>query len=80
MNALDSLLGRSGLLPHGYCFQWAPDLLWSMVGSDLAIASAYFSIPLAIHHFVRRRPQLQLGSLPWLFAAFILLCGLTHVI
>lgn len=79
MSSIESLLGRSGLLPHGYCFQWAPDLLWSTVGADLSIATAYFTIPLAIHHFVRRRPQLQLGALPWMFAAFILLCGMTHL-
>ncbi|MCB1996907.1 MAG: PAS domain S-box protein [Rhodoferax sp.] len=79
MTSFESLLGRTGLLPHGYCFQWAPEVLWPMVGADLAIAAAYFSIPLAIFHFVRRRPQLQLGRLPWLFAAFILLCGFTHL-
>ena len=47
METLTSFLGRSGYLPHGYCFTWTPDLLWSMVGADAIIAMAYFSIPLA---------------------------------
>lgn len=79
MDALESLLARNGYLPHGYCFQWSPGLLWTMVGADLLIALAYFSIPLAIISFVRQRPQQNFGGLPWLFSAFIFGCGLTHV-
>jgi PAS domain S-box-containing protein len=79
MGSFESLLGRNGLLPHGYCFQWSPRLLWSSAGADTLIALAYFSIPLAILSYVRRRPQLALGHLPWLFAAFITACGITHV-
>jgi hypothetical protein len=55
MDFLNSFLSRSGYLAHGYCFTWTPSLLWSMVGADALIAAAYFSIPLAIVSFVRRR-------------------------
>lgn len=79
MEALDSFLGRSGLLPHGYCITWAPELLWSMVGADAVIAAAYFSIPLAIVSFARRRPDSGMNWVPWLFSGFIFWCGLTHV-
>ena len=24
-----------GFMPHGYCLQWSPSLLWLHVGSDL---------------------------------------------
>ncbi|NRF67564.1 PAS domain S-box protein [Aquincola sp. S2] len=79
MDALESLLARNGFLPHGYCFQWSPGLLWTMVSADTLIALAYFSIPLAIISFVRKRPQQNFGGVPWLFSAFIFSCGLTHV-
>ena len=29
--------------------------------------------------FVRRRPEIEFGALFWLFALFILACGMTHV-
>ncbi|MBL8349363.1 MAG: PAS domain S-box protein [Burkholderiaceae bacterium] len=82
METLMSLLGRNGYLPHGYCFQWTPELLWSMVGADAVIALSYFSIPLAIVSFVRRRGGAPgaLGAMPWLFSAFIFACGMTHVL
>ncbi|MEO6281335.1 PAS domain S-box protein [Roseateles sp.] len=80
MDALTGLAARSGFLPHGYCFQWSPGLLWTMVGADLAIALAYFSIPLLILAYARQRPQLNFGGLAVLFGSFILACGATHVL
>jgi len=80
MDALTGLVARSGFLPHGYCFQWSPGLLWTMVGADLAIALAYFSIPVLILAYARQRPQLNFGGLAALFGIFILACGATHVL
>jgi PAS domain S-box-containing protein len=84
MALLESFLGRNGFMPHGYCITWRPDLLWSMVGADAVIAAAYFSIPLAIVSFLRKRPDsgvadAGLAWVPWLFSGFIFWCGLTHV-
>lgn len=79
MEFLTSFMGRSGFLPHGYCFTWSPGLLWAMVGADAVIAIAYFSIPLALLSFVRRRGDPSLHRMAWLFSAFIFACGLTHV-
>ncbi|CAH0352795.1 PAS domain S-box protein [Aquabacterium sp. CECT 9606] len=80
MDEVVSFLGRNGYLPHGYCFTWRPELLWSMVGADLVIAGAYFSIPLAMLSFVRQRGESAMNWLIWLFCAFIFACGITHVI
>ena len=65
MESLLSFLGRSGYLPHGACIAWSPPLLWSFVTADLAIAAAYFSIPLAIGHYTRspRPGRTGLGGL-----------------
>lgn len=79
MDQVASFLGREGYLPHGYCFTWNPGLLWAMVASDAFIAAAYFSIPLAILTFLRKRGDSSLNWVAWLFSAFIFACGLTHV-
>jgi signal transduction histidine kinase len=65
--------------PHGYCLLWHPGLIWTHVISDALIAAAYFSIPIALVTFVRRRPDVEFGGMFWLFALFILSCGMTHV-
>jgi signal transduction histidine kinase/CheY-like chemotaxis protein len=65
--------------PHGYCLMWHPGLIWTHVISDALIASAYFSIPIALITFVRKRRDVEFGKMFWLFALFILSCGLTHV-
>ncbi len=67
------------LPPHGYCLLWWPQLVWTHVISDALIALAYFSIPLALIHFVRRRKDMAFGGVFWLFALFITACGATHV-
>lgn len=67
-----------GFMPHGMCYLWRPDVLWLHVGSDALIALSYFSIPVAMAVFARRRPDLVYRPVVWLFAAFIVLCGLTH--
>jgi CheY-like chemotaxis protein len=43
------------------------------------IALAYFSIPISILWFVRRREDLAFSWVFVMFGAFILLCGTTHV-
>ncbi|MEL6769353.1 MAG: hybrid sensor histidine kinase/response regulator, partial [Pseudomonadota bacterium] len=75
----DFLFSAGGYSPHGYCLAWEPGLLWLHVLSNGLIALAYFSIPIAIFRFVARRRDLPRRELAWLFAAFILSCGLTHV-
>ncbi|HEY1131604.1 MAG TPA: PAS domain S-box protein, partial [Roseateles sp.] len=80
MDELTGVIARAGFLPHGYCFQWSPGLLWSMVGADLSIALAYFSIPLVIASYARQRPEVNLGRIATLFAVFIFACGVTHVL
>jgi PAS domain-containing protein len=45
----------------------------------LAVALAYFSIPIALAAFVSRRPDVEFGWVFWAFAVFIMACGTTHV-
>ncbi|MCB0325262.1 MAG: hypothetical protein KDD69_16885 [Bdellovibrionales bacterium] len=72
-------LFQSDFMPHGHCFLWKPEILWLHVGSDLMIALAYYSIPLALVTFVRRREDLAFNWMFVLFASFIFACGTTHL-
>jgi diguanylate cyclase (GGDEF)-like protein/PAS domain S-box-containing protein len=70
----------SGLAPHGFCLQWNPVLLWTLVGSDSIIAISYFSIPFAIWFFAHKRPDVRNRGLLVLFGLFIITCGITHLL
>lgn len=67
-------------MPHGMCLLWQPwlVLLWS--GSDALIFLSYMAIPLALLLVIRGRNDLRHRGLILLFAGFILLCGLTHLL
>lgn len=79
MNVLNGLAFSSGLMPHGFCYQWKPSLIWLHAISDTLIALAYFLIPMALIYFVRKRRDLPFGWMFICFGAFITACGLTHV-
>ncbi len=74
------LIDNASYMAHGYCLLWKPWLVVLHAGSDLLIFLAYFAIPLAIWIFLRRRTDVEMRGLALLFAAFIFLCGLTHLI
>ena len=79
-NLISGIFSDAGFLPHGHCFLWQPDLLWLNVVSDGLITLAYFSIPLTLLYFVRRRADLKFDWMFICFAVFILACGTTHLI
>ena len=79
MDVLTQFFASKGFLPHGYCFQWTSALLWTYVAADAVIALAYYSIPIALWTFVRRRVDLPFSWVFIMFAVFILACGTTHV-
>jgi PAS domain S-box-containing protein len=72
------LFDPTGLTPHGFCLLWEPWLIWTHAVSNVAIGLAYFSIPLVLLRFMRRRHDLVFKPVFGLFAAFILLCGTGH--
>lgn len=77
-NLIRSLFEPSELTPHGFCLLWEPGLIWLHTVSDALIALSYFSIPVVMAAFLRRRRDVEFGWVVWLFAAFILFCGATH--
>ncbi len=67
-------------MPHGYCLLWRPDLVALHGVSDALIFLAYASIPAALVVLVKKRPEIEHRTTVVLFAAFILACGLTHLL
>jgi two-component system sensor histidine kinase UhpB len=78
MKALTDLISTQGFLPHGYCFAWSPDLLWTYVAADTLIGLSYYSIPVALIYFVSRRKGARYNWMFVMFGAFIFACGTTH--
>jgi diguanylate cyclase (GGDEF)-like protein/PAS domain S-box-containing protein len=79
MEFLNNLLAFQSFIPHGYCLSWSPFLLRLHIFSDLLIALAYFSIPLMLIYFLRKRPDFEYRKLAHLTSIFIIACGATHV-
>jgi signal transduction histidine kinase len=80
LDFINDFLSTTAYVPHGYCIGWWSPLVSTFAASDALTAVAYFSIPLALLHFARRRKDFPYPWLLWLCAAFILSCGATHLL
>lgn len=80
VSLVDWLFNPSGLTAHGFCLSWAPGLVALHALSDGIIGLSYFSIPLALFAFARQRRDLPYGWIAYLFVAFIVACGATHIL
>lgn len=81
MNWIEYLFDTSDFPPRWQCGNWSEAFGWTYIGADLLVASAYFAIPTSIAiYYLRRREELYFPSLYWLFAAFIFLCGIGHLV
>src|SRR6202023_3115752 len=79
MNPLEQLFSAEKFMPHGSCYMWDQSLIWLHVISDGFITVAYYSIPITLIYFVRRRKDLQFNWIFVCFALFIVACGTTHL-
>ncbi len=73
------LTTNNNFMPHGHCYLWQPDILWTHVIADGLIALAYISIPTSISIIAWRHAHSPSIGIAMLFAAFIVLCGMTHL-
>jgi two-component system, chemotaxis family, sensor kinase Cph1 len=62
-----------------HCGKWTDFHGWLYIVSDLMIWSAYFAIPLLLFRIITKRVDIPFPKVFWLFIAFILLCGGTHL-
>ncbi|MDX2214995.1 MAG: histidine kinase dimerization/phosphoacceptor domain -containing protein [Oculatellaceae cyanobacterium bins.114] len=77
---LNPFIASATFIPHGHCYLWKPDLVWLHVLSDAWIALAYYSIPITLFIFVRKRQDLPFDWVFLLFGSFIVACGTTHLL
>lgn len=66
-------------MPHGFCYRWAPEVLWLNAIADSAITISYYMIPLALAAFVKKRPDVPFHWMFFMFGVFIFGCGTTHL-
>jgi signal transduction histidine kinase len=76
---LYSFFYSGNFIPHGHCYLWKPDLVGLHLISDTVIALSYYSIPLTLIYFVRKRQDVPFKLIFFLFGAFIISCGTTHI-
>src|SRR6202041_2691051 len=78
MQFLRTLFSANDFMPHGFCYSWYAGLVWLHVIPDSLIALSYFSIPITLVHFIRKRRDLPFNWMFVAFGVFILACGATH--
>ncbi len=79
MGWLERLFSTSDFMPHGMCYEWNATVIALHVTSDALIALSYYSIPLTLIYFVRKRKDLAFDWMFVCFAIFIVACGTTHL-
>ncbi len=80
LDKIMQLLETNGFIPHGHCYLWQTNLVGLHVIADGLIALAYFSIPIMLIYFMRQRQDVKFfNKVALLFGAFIIACGITHV-
>lgn len=75
---LERIFGQ-GFMPHGHCYLWAPEMVWTQVSANLLIGVAYASIATTLGVLVRRIVNIPFAWVYLAFGTFILSCGLTHL-
>ncbi len=77
---MNDLFDIDRFMPHGHCYSWDPGILWTSVISDALIFAAYVSIPMTlVFGIMRKRKDLPFDWMFVCFGAFIIACGLTHL-
>ncbi|HEX2670343.1 MAG TPA: ATP-binding protein [Polyangiaceae bacterium] len=67
-----------GFMPHGHCYLWSPEMVWTQVSANLLIGLAYASIASTLAILVRKIRNIPFAWVYLAFGTFILSCGLTH--
>jgi PAS domain S-box-containing protein len=75
-----SLFDQSLWPDRWHCGYWSDFHGWLYITSDIMIWAAYFTIPLLILKYISNKKNIRFHQAYVFFAAFILLCGLTHLI
>ena len=63
-----------------HCGNWSDFHGWLYILSDVSIWAAYFAIPFLLFRILKERKDIPFSRIFWLFIAFIMLCGTTHLL
>ena len=80
INFFTNLFDTSHWPARWHCGVWTPFHGWLYIISDFGIWAAYSAIPLTLVYLLRKKKNIAFPGIVWLFVAFILLCGLTHLV
>jgi PAS domain S-box-containing protein len=80
LDYLAQLFDTTGFPARWHCGKWSDALGWLHISSDVAIFAAYTTIPVVLAFFVLRKRDIPFPRIFWLFGAFILACGLGHLV
>jgi hypothetical protein len=77
---ITNIFGTADWPARWHCGKWSELHGWLYILSDMGIWLAYFIIPVIIIYFAQSRPNTPFLSVYWLFGAFIIFCGMTHLL
>ena len=77
---IEKLFGTESWPPRWHCGRWTDFHGWLYIISDLSVWAAYFVIPIFLIKLIRQRPGIPFPKVFYLFGAFILFCGTTHLV
>lgn len=80
MNLVDFLFSTAYWPQRWRCGTWTEALGYTHIIAELMIWGAYMTIPLLLVYFIRKRKDFPFHRVFFLFAAFIVACGFTHLI
>lgn len=78
LTLMQSILDESPFIPHGHCYLWKTNLVYLHLMSDSVIGLTYYSIPITLVYFVKKRQDVPFNGVFLLFGAFIIACGTGH--
>ena len=74
------LFSADGFMPRWNCGDWTPFHGWLYIVSDVGVWAAYTAIPAVLIYFVWQKATIPFKGIFLLFGAFIMACGLTHLL
>lgn len=76
----NQIFGTESWPPRWHCGTWSEFHGWLYIFSDILVWMAYFIIPVILIWFFQKSSMKSISPVFLLFGAFILLCGLTHLL
>jgi len=81
LQIFQQLFQAEDLMPHGMCYVWREDLVWSHAISDVVIGISYIAVAVSVAIILLRRDDVPYPTLSIMFGFVIFAaCGATHLV